>query len=101
MTKEPDFIKIIIKSKDDLKNNKPVNSSIKFQDQNFHYAIGKADLLDIHKDNMGNIRLLVTDVYNFDKDPKTPLLRAGRTLQEEGKLKPYFIIYDVTIKKQD
>lgn len=101
LTKEPDFIKIIKKSKDDLKNNKTVNSSIKFQDTNFHYAIGKADLLDIHKDNMGNIRVLVTDVYNFDKDSKTPLLRAGRTLQDEGKLKPYFIIYDVIIKKQD
>ena len=101
LTKEPDFIKIINKSKDDLKNNKTVNSSIKFQDKNFHNAIGKADLLDIHKDNMGNIRVLVTDVYNFDKDSKTPLLRAGRTLQDEGKLKPYFIIYDVIIKKQD
>ena len=99
LIREPDFIKIISSSKKDLDSGKTINGSIEFQDKNFRKALGKADLLDIHKDQKGNIRVLVTDVYDFDKKSENPLIKAGRALQEEGKIKPYFIIYGILIKK--
>ncbi len=47
----------------------------------------------------GDVELLVTDVYDFNKNSKSKLVQAGRKLQEQGKIKPYFIMYHVIIPK--
>ncbi len=93
------FIKVLIENKDRLKNKIPFDSSIKFTDNNFHYALGNADLLDIHINKKGDIDLLVADTYDFNPGDKNDLVQVAYERQKQGKIKPYFIIYHVIIPK--
>ena len=96
---EPDFLKIISENKQNILKGKSVESSINFKNKNFYYALGKADIKNIKLNKNGDIILLVTDVYDFNKKSDSMLIKAGRKRQEEGKIMPYFIIYDVVIPK--
>ncbi len=77
-----------------------VNTSVNFSSGNFHFAIGKADILDMHINKNGEIDLLVTDVYDFNDDKDaSDLIKTGRNRQEKGEIIPYFYIYHVIIPK--
>ncbi len=97
---EPDFIETVKNNKNNILKGKIAEGSIEFKNKNFHYAIGRADIKNIKLNSNGDMTLLVTDVYDFNKDSDSPLIQAGRKRQKEGKIKPYFIIYDVVIPKE-
>ena len=82
-----------------MKNNISVEGSLKFKDKNFYYAIGHADIKNMHINRNGDIDLLVTDIYDFNPNSPSDLIRVGRERQERGEITPYFIIYHVTIPK--
>ena len=100
LLEEPDFIKTVNDNKYNILNGKIAEGSIEFKNTNFHHAIGRADIKNIKLNSNGDMTLLVTDVYDFNKDSDSPLIQAGRKRQEEGKIMPYFIIYDVVIPKE-
>ncbi len=88
--KESGFKKIYEKSKTKLKNNLEVESSLDFEDTNFYNALGSVDIKQMKFRKNGDLELLVTDVYDFNKNSKSKLVQTGRKLQEQGKIKPYF-----------
>ena len=99
LTSEPDFMNLLTNSIKKIKNNISVEGSLKFKDKNFYYAIGHADIKDMHINRNGDIDLLVTDVYDFNPNSKSDLIQVGRERQEKGEITPYFIIYHVIIPK--
>ena len=95
-----EFIKKIAETRKSMKAGNSANTSIQFTDGIFRYAIGKADILDMHINKSGEIDLLVTDVYDFNDDKDAgDLIKTGRNRQEKGEIKPYFYIYHVIILK--
>ncbi len=95
-----EFVKKVAEARKSMEVGNSVNTSIQFTDRNFHYAIGKADILDMHINKNGEIDLLVTDVYDFNDDKNaSDLIKTGRNRQEKGEIKPYFYIYHVIIPK--
>lgn len=48
----------------------------------------------------GDMRLLVTDVYDFNENSDSQLIKAGRDRQEKGEIKPYFVVYHVIIPRE-
>ena len=95
-----EFIQKYEQAKKLIVTGNSVNTSIQFTDNNFHYAIGKADILDMHINRNGDLDLLVTDVYDFNDDKNaSALIKAGRKSQEKGEIIPYFYIYHVIIPK--
>ena len=94
-----DFIKLLIDNHQALKKGLHINASMQFLDRNFHYALGNADLLDIHFNKFGQLELLVADTYDFNKNETKDLIVTARRYQDQGKITPYFIIYHVVIPK--
>ena len=94
-----DFLKIVINNKKALNNNLHINSSIHFKDRNFGYALGNADILDMHINKNGELDLLIADTYDFNPNELSDLVRTARIRQERGQIIPYFIIYHVIIPK--
>ena len=91
-----EFVKKAAEARNSMKAGNSVNTSIQFTDNNFHNAIGKADILDMHINKNGE----VTDVYDFNNDKNaSDLIKTGRNRQEKGEIKPYFYIYHVIIPK--
>ena len=99
LTSEPDFMNLLTNSIKKMKNNISVEGSLKFKDKNFYYAIGHADIKNMHINRNGDINLLVTDVYNFNPNSPSDLIQVGRERQERGEITPYFMIYHVIIPK--
>ncbi len=66
---------------------------------NFHNAIGKADFRNIFLDEKGNLHIKMYDTYDFNKNEKSKLIRAGASQMEKGVLKPFFTIHDIIIPK--
>ena len=99
LVKESGFKKIYEQSKTKLKNNLEVEGSLDFEDTNFYNALGSVDIKQMKFRKNGDLELLVTDVYDFNKNSKSKLVQTGRKLQEQGKIKPYFIMYHVIIPK--
>lgn len=94
-----DFLEIVINNKKALNNNLHINSSIHFKDKNFGYALGNADILDMHINKNGELDLLIVDTYDFNPNELSDLVRTARIRQERGQIIPYFIIYHVIIPK--
>ena len=95
-----EFIKNVAENKKSLVAGNSIKTSVQFTDRNFHNAIGKADILDMHINKNGNLDLLVTDVYDFNDDKNaSDLVKTGRDRQEKGEIIPYFYIYHVIIPK--
>lgn len=99
LTKEPKFVKLLASSIKKMKKGLSVEDSLLFTDKNFHNALGKADIKFMHINRQGNIDLLVTDVYDFNPNSSSDLVRVGRDRQEKGEITPYFVIYHVIIPK--
>ena len=59
-----------------MKNNISVEGSLKFRDKNFYYAIGHADIKNMHINRNGDIDLLVTDVYDFNPNSPSDLIQV-------------------------
>ena len=93
------FKEKINKNEKVLKNNIHINSSLEFKDKNFGYALGTADILDMHINKNGELDLLIADTYDFNPDELSDLVRTARIRQERGQIIPYFIIYHVIIPK--
>ncbi len=94
-----DFIKELYENRRSLDRGLHINTSIQFNDRNFHSAIGNADILDMHINKNGEIDMLVTDVYDFNDNETLTLIREARKRQLAGEIIPYFIIYHVIIPK--
>ena len=94
-----EFMQEVAKVRKSLEVGNSVNTTITFKDTNFQLAIGKADIRNMHINKDGNIDLLVTDVYDFNKNDPRDLVQVGRDRQEKGEIKPYFIMYHVIIPK--
>ncbi len=99
LLKEPAFMKLLTSSIKKMKNGLIVEGSLKFKDENFYNALGKADIKFMHINKQGNIDLLITDVYDFNPNSNSDLIKVGRKFQEQGKIIPYFIMYNVIIPK--
>ena len=108
MAKNKDFLDMLAKNKENILSKK--NFSINFpkhgpigilRDNNFKNALGKADVKIEGIDKQGNLHLKVFDTYDFNKDAKDFLNKAGREEMEKGNLKPYFTIHDVLIPKNE
>ena len=81
LTSEPDFMNLLTNSIKKMKNNISVEGSLKFRDKNFYYAIGHADIKNMHINRNGDIDLLVTDVYDFNPNSPSDLIQVGRERQ--------------------
>ena len=108
MAKNKDFLDMLAKNKENILSKK--NFSINFpkhgpigilKGNNFKNALGKADVKIEGIDKQGNLHLKVFDTYDFNKDAKDFLNKAGREEMEKGNLKPYFTIHDVLIPKNE
>ena len=97
----PEILNLVSKNAHMLNHNKVISDSVQFTNKNFHNAIGKADILYMRKNIYGDVELYIIDTYEFNPENKEQnagvFVMAGRQLQQEGYLKPYFIIYSVTI----
>ena len=70
-----------------------------FEDKNWHNALGKADIVNMHKNKQGDIELDIVDVNNYNEGESNKMVRIGRDRQDKGEIKPYFIRYHVIIPK--
>ncbi len=73
----------------------------KILDEDLYASFHGAAVKNIHLDNDGNLHLRVEDFYNFNKNRFSLKGRIGRKLQEQGVLKPYYIICPVFISKEE
>lgn len=96
---EKSFIDKLNKYDSAMKNGYIINDSIEFKNKNWHYALGNADIRDMHINENGNIELYITDVYDFNEGERSDLVRVGRDRQDKGEIIPYFILYRVIIQK--
>ena len=71
LVKESGFKKIYEQSKTKMKNNLEVESSLDFEDTNFYNALGSVDIKQMKFRKNGDLELLVTDVYDFNKNSKS------------------------------
>ena len=103
-----DFHNILIKNKENILTNK--NFSISFPkhgpfgilwNNNFKNALGKADILEYHFDKEGNLNLKIFDTYDFNKNARDFLNKAGSSQMDKGNLKPFFTIHNVIIPKEE
>lgn len=100
LAKNSDIYLYIRRNKEFLKNYGFIKQdSIQFTDSNFYNAIGKAEIVDMYITNEGEIVFYIVDTYDFNKHSKNHFVRAGRTNQDKGIIKPYFMIYSVKIDK--
>lgn len=99
LTSEPDFVKLLSNSIKKMQNKISVEGSLRFRNKNFYYALGHADIKNMHINENGDIDLFITDVYDFNPNSKNDLIQVGRERQEKGEITPYFIIYHVIIPK--
>ncbi len=95
-----EFIQKTAKVRKSLEAGNFINTDVQFKYGNFHYALGKADIRSMHINKNGDIDLLVTDVYDFNKNDPSDLVQVARERQDRGEIKPYFIIYHVIIPKR-
>ena len=70
-------------------------------DEDLYASFHGAEVKDIHLDAEGNLHLRIEDLYNFNKNRFSLKGRVGRKLQEQGVLKPYYIICPVFISKEE
>ena len=73
----------------------------KILDEDLYASFHGAEVKDIHLDAEGNLHLRIVDLYNFNKYRFSLKGRVGRKLQEQGVLKPYYIICPVFISKEE
>ena len=66
-----------------------LSASINFPIGDWHYSIGKADIIDCYFDNNKNLHLILADTYDFNANENN-LIEAGRLLMQEGELKARF-----------
>ena len=71
------------------------------KNNNFKNALGKADIKFEEVDKQGNLHLKIFDTYDFNKEAKDFLNKAGREEMLKGNLKPYFTIHDIIITKDE
>ena len=76
-----------------------INDSIDLEDKNWHNALGKADIVNMHKNKRGDIELDIIDVNNYNEGETNKMVQIGRDRQEKGEIKPFFIRYHVIIPK--
>ena len=70
-----------------------------FKDNNWNNALGKADIVNMHKNKQGDIELDIIDVNNYNEEESNKMVRIGRDRQDKGEIKPFFIRYHVIIPK--
>lgn len=100
LAENEDIYLFIKRNKEFLKGYGSIKKdSIQFTDNNFHNAIGKADIVDMYLTKDNEIVFYIVDTYDFNKYSQNPFVHAGRRNQELGRLIPYFIIYSVKIDK--
>ncbi len=71
------------------------------KNNNFKNALGKADIKFEEVDKQRNLHLKIFDTYDFNKEAKDFLNKAGREEMLKGNLKPYFTIHDIIITKDE
>ena len=71
------------------------------KNNNFKNALGKADIKFEEVDKQGNLHLKIFDTYDFNKEAKDFLNKAGREEMLKGNLKPFFTIHDILIPKSE
>ena len=72
-----------------------------FNDNDLKNAIGGFDVRHPYFDKDGNLHLKIYDTYDFNKNAKDFLNKAGKHEMEAGNLKPYFSIHDIIIPKDE
>lgn len=82
-----------------LFNNKEYQS-IEFPAGDWYYAVHYADIIDAYFDENGNLHVIMTDTYDFNKG-ESKLIEAGREAMKRGALEPRFLIWDILIPKAD
>ena len=81
-----------------LKNNG--NTSIIFNtNKNLYYAINKADICNLKRDEAGNISGDLIDISDYDNS-KQKLIQAAKQLQDSGEFVPRVIIAHFVISKK-
>ena len=69
-------------------------------DSDLYSSFHGAEIYDARFDDDGNLILRLEDYYNFNPDRKSVKARVGHKLQEQGNLKPYYIIDIIKIPKE-
>ena len=102
---DPDFLKKIKESKNDILNN-PKGTSMGFPNyghnkkSNLHFALGHVDIRNGYIDKNENLHVKVYDTYDFNPKEDSPLIIAGKNKMLDGELKPFFTIHDIIIPKE-
>ena len=99
--KDSGFIDKIKKYDNALKSGYSVNDNMDFKDKNWHNAIGKSDIVNMHVNKKGDIELDIVDIYDFNEGEKNKLVKIGRDRQDKEEIKPYFQRYHVIIPKDE
>ena len=71
------------------------------KNNNFKNALGKADVKIKEVDKQGNLHLKIFDTYDFNKETKDFLNKAGREEMLKGNLKGNFSIHDIVLTKDE
>ncbi len=74
--------------------------SVEFPIGDWYYAVHYADIIDTYFDENGNLHVIMTDTYDFNKG-ESKLIEAGREAMKRGALEPRFLIWDILIEKDD
>lgn len=101
LLKNPDFLKKLKTYEPAMQKNYSVNDSLNLRDTNWHNALGNIDILNMHINKNGDVELHAGDMYDFNEGEKNKKVQAGRNRQEKGKIKPYFSLYHVIIRKDE
>lgn len=76
------------------------NNKLFKRGDNLHNAFGSVDFLNAGYDKNGNLKLYMFDTYDFNKG-ENPKVEAGRRMMQEGKLKGYYSLHEITLTKDE
>ena len=74
--------------------------SLEFKDDNWGYALGKADIQKLIVLPNGDISMYVTDTLEMNNDDPRSIVKGARRLQDENIIKPFFACFHVKIDKK-
>ncbi len=69
---------------------------LNMRQDNLYNAFGSVDFLNAGYDKNGNLKLYMFDTYDFNKG-ENPKVEAGRRKMQEGNLKGYYSLHEITL----
>ena len=84
-----------------LENRYTGDIHLKFSKGNLKNAFHYAKVMNIHLDESDNLCLTLFDVYDFNPNSKSFLVRTAREFQEKNKIETYYVMVEMKIPKEE